>query len=920
MSEYWKSLFKEINQTLSPSYGGARLVYIYYDGEIIGVRKQRQSPDGKWEDEQRLSFIQFIGRGYPFMDEEDRTIALILREFNQDRERSPYRNDGEAAMPLLIGTDLVFDPTGKQINVFEEKPSVTFYVKEDQLGVFSNVDFTDGSAHPCKVFTDENGDCHVIHLDRKLITIMEQLYKMDGMPLTEAGGIIELAERLIPLVDADVSSLKQLSSAVDVAGNEKIRVSIRLEGTKPPFYRIILEALPHDKVKSSLYPGEGSQDLLVVDDGRCLKVHRNLEAEKANMESLETEITKLSTAKKCFGWAIDDPGELLQLLEYLHERPDSYAVRCHDIKFIGRASQGTWEIGMTSSIDWFGVEGTLNFGDISIPLKKVLNADLTGEGEYIQLGEKEYLRISKTLKRQLAALRELGEGENLMVPRYRAGRLAEVLGMGELPIIHNDAFEHQVALIKEAYEMEPEVPDGLEASLRDYQIEGYRWMYRLSHWGAGGCLADDMGLGKTVQTIAFLLSQKDKGPSLVIAPTSVVPGWKSELERFAPGLKPHIINNEKERKLTIDHATAGNVVISSYGILTASPELLQRREWNVIILDEAHQIKNRWTKVSKAAMDLRSASRFILTGTPVQNSLGDLWNLFQFINPGLLGQYENFKVKYTAADEDESRQRLEMLKSATQPFILRRTKESVLKDLPRKTELDYLVSLSSGEMAYYEDMRSEIEDIVKLQGESPGNMDISVFEGLTRLRMACCSPGLQNPRWNGGSSKLDELRFLLEHLLKEDTHLLLFSQFTSYLGMVKEMLNQIQVPFLYLDGTTPLKERARLVEQFQNGKCRLFLISLKAGGLGLNLTAANCVILLDPWWNPSIEEQAIDRSYRIGQDRDVMVLRLIAAHTIEEKIIRLQEIKRDISDHVLEGTADSGKLTYQEVMDLVKPF
>ena len=520
----------------------------------------------------------------------------------------------------------------------------------------------------------------------------------------------------------------------------------------------------------------------------------------------------------------------------------------------------------------------------------------------------------------MAALRELGEGENLMVPRYRAGRLAEVLGMGELPIIHNDAFEHQVALIKEAYEMEPEVPDGLQASLRDYQIEGYRWMYRLSHWGAGGCLADDMGLGKTVQTIAFLLSQKDKGPSLVIAPTSVVPGWKSELERFAPGLKPHIINNEKERKLTIDHATAGNVVISSYGILTASPELLQRREWNVIILDEAHQIKNRWTKVSKAAMDLRSASRFILTGTPVQNSLGDLWNLFQFINPGLLGQYENFKVKYTAADEDESRQRLEMLKSATQPFILRRTKESVLKDLPRKTELDYLVSLSSGEMAYYEDMRSEIEDIVKLQGESPGNMDISVFEGLTRLRMASCSPGLQNPRWNGGSSKLDELRFLLEHLLKEDTHLLLFSQFTSYLGMVKEMLNQMQVPFLYLDGTTPLKERARLVEQFQNGKCRLFLISLKAGGLGLNLTAANCVILLDPWWNPSIEEQAIDRSYRIGQDRDVMVLRLIAAHTIEEKIIRLQEIKRDISDHVLEGTADSGKLTYQEVMDLVKPF
>lgn len=920
MSGYWKSIFDEINQAIASPVGGSRLVYIYYDGEIIGVRKQRQQADGQWADEQRLSFVQFMDRGYPFMDQGDRNIALVLREFNNYRERSPYRNDGEAALPMLVGTDRVFDPTGKQISVMEEKPSATFYVKEDQLGVISNVDFDDERAFPCKVYSDEEGNCHVIHLDRHLMDIMEGLHKMDGMPLSEAGGIIALAERLRSLVDIDVNCLEKLSSAEDMPGSSKIRVTIRLEGTQGAFYRIMFEALPHDRIKSSLAPGEGSTELFVIEEGRCLRIHRDMDAEKAKVDALEAELARLPSASKCFGWAVDNPGELLEFMEFLHDHPDDYAVRCRDIKYIGRASKSSWEIGLTSHIDWFGVEGQLNLGSVKIPLKKVLKADLSGESEFVQLSEKEYLRISKALKKQLLALQSLGEGDGLVVPKYQAGRLAEVLGMGELPTVHNEAFERQMDLMKEAYEMTPEVPEGLNAALHDYQIEGYRWMRRLAHWGAGGCLADDMGLGKTVQTIAFLLSQQEKGPSLVIAPTSVVPGWKKELERFAPGLRPLILNNEKDRVGAIEKAAPSDVVISSYGILTSCPDMLQGREWNVIILDEAHQIKNRWTKVSKAAMDLRGASRFILTGTPVQNSLADLWNLFQFINPGMLGQYENFMARYTAHDEAESRQRMEMLKSATQPFILRRTKETVLKELPRKTELDYLVPLSQEEMAYYEDMRSEIEDLVAMQGYESGPMDISVFEGLTKLRMASCSPGLQNPAWAGGSSKLDELRFLLEHLLKDDTHMLVFSQFTSFLGMVKPMLEKMGIPYLYLDGTTSLKERARLVEQFQRGECRIFLISLKAGGLGLNLTAANCVILLDPWWNPSIEEQAIDRSYRIGQDRDVTVLRLIAAQTIEEKIVRLQALKRDISDNVLEGTANSGKLTYQEVMDLVKPF
>lgn len=909
MSNYWKTLMESINQALNSPVGGSRVAYIFYDGEIIGLRKQRMQADGSWADEQRISYLQYINSGYPFMDEMDRKLAFALREFNDDRKRSPYRNDGEVVLPMLIGTDRVYNPQGKQVCVKEAKPSATFYVNADHIGFFSNVDFDEnGYAWPNKVYGDENGDCWVLHLDGKLKDIMEQLRKIDGMPLSEAEEVIALSRRLPPSVEVDVSLLEKLSECMDVPGSSRILATFWKDGES---FLVAFEAAPYEGCKLRFPPGKGSDVFVVSTRQESLRVHRDLRAEKAKLDALNRLTGKNGRL---------DMEELLNLLEFLHANPEEYGIfwpRANDaVKLLGKAAKGAWDIGLNSNIGWFEMDGTLDLEDVRIPLKEVLKADLTGESKFVQIGEKEYLRISKALKKQLLALKSLSEGEELVVPKYQAGKLAEVLGMGELPTVHNVEFENQLRLMKEAYEMTPEIPDGLNATLRDYQMEGYTWMCRLAHWGAGGCLADDMGLGKTVQTIAFLLSRKDNGPSLVIAPTSVVPGWKSELEHFAPGLRPVVVNDEKDRGSAIEKASAGDVFIASYGILTSSPDLLKSREWNVIILDEAHQIKNRWTKVSRAAMELRSSSRFILTGTPVQNSLADLWNLFQFINPGMLGQFEYFKDKYSAGDEEEARQRMEMLKSATQPFILRRVKETVLKELPHKTEVDYLISLSKEEMAYYEGLRERIETMV----ETAAGVNTSVFEQLTKLRMASCSPGLQNAGWAGGCSKLDELQYLLEHLLTDDTHLLIFSQFTTFLSQVKKRLDRMGLNYLYLDGATPLKERARMVEQFQRGEHKLFLISLKAGGLGLNLTAANCVILLDPWWNPSIEEQAIDRTYRIGQERDVTVLRLIAAQTIEEKIVRLQELKRGISDKVLEGTANSGKLTYEEVMDLVKPF
>ena len=446
-------------------------------------------------------------------------------------------------------------------------------------------------------------------------------------------------------------------------------------------------------------------------------------------------------------------------------------------------------------------------------------------------------------------------------------------------------------------------------------MEGFQWMSRLSMWGAGGCLADDMGLGKTVQTIAFLLDQAEKGPSLVVAPASVVPNWRNEIQRFAPGLHPYVITDYVNRENIVNQASDGDVILTSYGTLVSLHFCMTSKQWNIACLDEAHVIKNRGTKTSIVCMQLQAASRIILTGTPVQNHLGELWNLFQFINPGLLSSYEQFNQKYiipiTNLQDDERQQQLQALVS---PFMLRRTKQAVAKELPEKTEITINVELTEDEMAFYEVVRREAEQRVIEEGEK---LSINVLSELTRLRRTACSVELNDPTWIEGSSKVNAFLELVQAIVEGGHSVLVFSQFTSFLQLVQRTLKENHLPFLYLDGAVPLKQREQLVHDFQKGKSPIFLISLKAGGVGLNLTAANYVIHLDPWWNPAIEQQATDRAYRIGQTQAVTVYHLISRHTIEEKILRLHESKRALSDSILEGAENNFKLTAKDLLEML---
>jgi SNF2 family DNA or RNA helicase len=439
-------------------------------------------------------------------------------------------------------------------------------------------------------------------------------------------------------------------------------------------------------------------------------------------------------------------------------------------------------------------------------------------------------------------------------------------------------------------------------------------MTRLKLWNAGACLADDMGLGKTVQAIAMMLHLAEAGPALVVCPASVVPNWGNELRKFAPSLNIHILKTGN-REETFDSIGAFDVLVITYGLLQTEEERIAKTQWSMVVLDEAHAIKNYQTKSSKAAMNINAGFKLALTGTPIQNHLGELWNLFQFCNPGLLGTLNHFTERYVKNDLPSQKSHLKKLIT---PFILRRTKNKVLDELPPKTEITVSVELSKQEMAFYETLRREAIDTLENSSGPGGQQHLQALAEITKLRLACCNSSLVNKKIKLPSAKLEAFFGIIEELRANNHRALVFSQFVMHLAIVREALDQQGITYQYLDGSTSIPDREKAVKAFQSGKGELFLISLKAGGLGLNLTAADYVLHLDPWWNPAIEDQASDRAHRIGQTRPVTIYRLVARNTIEEKIVHLHATKRDLADNLLEGTDQSARLTTVDLLNLLK--
>jgi superfamily II DNA or RNA helicase len=558
-----------------------------------------------------------------------------------------------------------------------------------------------------------------------------------------------------------------------------------------------------------------------------------------------------------------------------------------------------------SGVDWFELEGGIAFGDVHVPLPRILEA-LRAKESSVVLDDGGVGLITDDLRRRLTSLVAIAGGDRIRFRRSQTALLDALLA--SLPEVKADEqFERARSELQSFERVEAAAePSTFCGELRPYQREGLGWFHFLRRFGLGGCLADDMGLGKTVQVLALLEGRRleDAGPSLVVVPRSLVFNWKQEAARFAPKLRvlDHTGVGRDRAGLRIEDE---NLVITTYGTLRQDITALREIEFDYVILDEAQAIKNATTAASKSARLLRGRHRLALTGTPIENRVDELWSLFEFLNPGMLGTASAFRtlarIRSAATTPATDGADTALLARVLRPVILRRTKERVAPELPPKVEQTLMVELERPQRRLYDELLTHYRQSLLPYVDRVGmaRSKLKVLEALLRLRQAACHPALiARSGTDAGSAKLDVLVPKLVETVAEGHKSLVFSQFTSFLALLRKRLDTERIAYAYLDGET--RDREAVVESFQqDADCSLFLISLRAGGHGLNLTAAEYVFLLDPWWNPAVEAQAIDRAHRIGQQRHVIATRLVARDTVEEKILELQQSKRDLADAIL---------------------
>ncbi len=608
--------------------------------------------------------------------------------------------------------------------------------------------------------------------------------------------------------------------------------------------------------------------------------------------------------------AMLDGGDAVHHVEVARNRLDGsvaqLAAAGWTVEVAGRryrpAGSVSWNV--TSGIDWFELTADVDFGGLAADFPALLEALADGRRS-VELADGSLGILPESFASQFAPFAALAQKHD---GRLRYGRiqvaLLDALLAGQPRARFDEAFEKLREQLASGEQPEAEdEPEGFQGTLRHYQREGLGWLVFLEGLGLGGCLADDMGLGKTIQVLALLLRRRalltDGGlphrPSLVVVPKSLVFNWIDEARKFAPQLR--VVNHTgNARSETAGDLGEHDVVITTYGTLRRDIVRHREAEFDYVILDEAQSIKNAASQAAKACRLLKARHRLALTGTPVENHIGELWSIFEFLNPGQLGSAARLRRFLT-----EGRGSADVVARAVRPYLLRRTKAEVLSDLPEKTEQTLFVELGETQRKAYDELRHHFR--AELSGKigrlGIGRSRIAVLEALLRLRQTACHPGLVDPgRIDDPSAKLDTLLEQLDEVIDEGHKVLVFSQFTSFLAILRRRLDAKPVPYEYLDGRTTDRQ-ARVARFQEDPDCRLFLVSLKAGGQGLNLTAADYIYILDPWWNPAVEAQAVDRAHRIGQTRRVFAYRLIARDTVEEKILALQDKKRELAESIV---------------------
>ena len=642
--------------------------------------------------------------------------------------------------------------------------------------------------------------------------------------------------------------------------------------------------------------------------GETLGTERNLQAEKKHLDSLLDAFPFLEEIGDADSgeWLIEDPELGLSLVEGLPALPAIAGVDWPKGKSVRVITVDAGKLGITVSKerDWFRVSGQAGLDEGLVVQLEALLAAARDKSRFIPMGDGVYAALTRSLKQKLLDLAAVAETDKQgsKVPQIAAAWLDEVLDGTDLSA--GKDFRKAIEALRAAQALQPKLPKSLQADLRPYQEEGYQWAMRLAAAGLGACLADDMGLGKTLQALAVLLERASGGPALVIAPTSVCGNWQAEALRFAPSLNVRIYSEagEAEREQLVAQAGPQDVLIVSYTLLQLAQERFAAQQWHTVVADEAQAIKNATTKRSQAVFELPADFRLALSGTPVENRLAELWSIMRFANPGLLGSIARFNERFAGPIErNRDREAQHVLKRLVGPFIMRRTKAQVLQDLPPRTELILSVTPEAAEAAHYEALRRQaISDVSALDASQAGQARFNILAQLTRLRRAACDPRLSSPEFGIAGAKVQAFAELAAELAVNGHKTLVFSQFVDFLQILRAPLDAAGIRYQYLDGATPAAERSKRVAAFQAGDGDFFLISLKAGGFGLNLTAADYVVITDPWWNPAAEDQAMGRAHRIGQQRPVTVYRLVSKGTIEERIVDLHHDKRALADSILD--------------------
>jgi superfamily II DNA or RNA helicase len=926
------------NQALGPS---RRLVWKLQEwdsGQIVVVPvEQKRTKAGGWTKGREIAAYQlsdYSEEAMDFLTDQDRSALAGLRMGRDYYYGGGYGADPGLILRALVGHPHVFweDHPHVPVEIIEGKPEVHIVPKAEQLHIcmdpYPDSDLDDDLS-PSRIIKESPARVRVIIFEPMHLRMAEVLGP-DGVTIPKERSD-EALERLRGLskhvaIQSNVALAAAEAETVEPNCHPRLRLQRLAQGLQAEMVVVPLGG----QTQRAFAPGVGNAHLVETTEGKTIQTRRKLDEEAARAEqALEAVAMLRAKANGDYAWIMDDPMDALELLEQLQAVPPEVLTvewPKGDPITVRSLSPQQFHLSIHSAQDWFEIEGEVQVDqDLMVKMRTLLDQIESSDNRFIALGKDQYIALTRQLRKQLQWLaaggQYVGKGDTLRVHPLAAIGLEQ--WKDEIGKFKADAvFNAHVERLRRAESYQPAIPSTLQATLRPYQVDAFVWLARLAEWGVGACLADDMGLGKTVEALALILHRASQGPTLVAAPTSVCANWVSESQHFAPTLRAirFGIGDLGRRDEVLKALGPFDLLICSYTLLQQEAEAIKDVRFATIVLDEAQMIKNAATKRSAAAMNLDGGFRMICTGTPIENRLAELWNLFRFINPGLLGSEERFRERFVRPIEVQHDPHAgHILKSLVQPFILRRTKAQVLEDLPARTELMRLVELGDEEQALHESLRQRaLERLEGLRDAPAGQAHIQVLAELMKLRRCCCNPRLVMPDCGLVGSKLEAFAELVDELLDNQHKALVFSQFVDHLTLLREHLDEREIRYQYLDGQTPPKARQKRIDAFQNGDGDLFLISLKAGGLGLNLTAADYVIHMDPWWNPAVEDQASDRAHRIGQTRPVTIYRLVAADTIEEKIVQLHHAKRDLADSLLEGTDTTHTLTADELIDLLR--